>query len=66
MKKKRVIKWYNVSVLFTVPFGAYSMLYHYNLNGWYSHLITELLVYILFAIGIRALIKHWRLFVEID
>lgn len=54
------IKWENVILLGMVVLGITSMIHHIKLNGWNNNLIVELVVYSMFSLMARYLVKDIR------
>lgn len=56
----RKIKWENIVLLVMVVLGVISIIHHIKLNGWYSNLGIEVIVYSLISIGTKSLVKDIR------
>lgn len=56
----RKIKWENIVFILLVVLGVVSVLHHIKLNGIYTNLIIEVIVYLGIALGGRYLVKDIR------
>ena len=61
-KKRKVvkIKYENIICLMYIAFAFYQEWYHIQLNGFYSYLVLEVIIHIMFISGLHYVIKDIR------
>lgn len=58
--KKVHIKYENIITLLYIVFAIYQEYYHIQLNGFYSYLVLEVIIHLMFIFGIWYIIKDIR------
>ena len=61
-KKRKVvkIKYENIICFMYILFAIYQEWYHIQLNGFYSYLMLEIIIHIMFISGLHYIIKDIR------
>lgn len=60
VRKVIKIKYENIICLMYILFAIYQEYYHIQLNGFYSYLMLEIIIHIMFISGLHYIIKDIR------
>lgn len=60
VRKVIKIKYENIICLMYILFAIYQEWYHIQLNGFYSYLMLEIIIHIMFISGLHYIIKDIR------